>query len=295
VVSRRTLLLGGLGTVVLAGTGGYAAVEERLIPGRQTLARVTGRCDVDATPPSVAGPVVSGSFTSSARRTSVGWSYATPPGIAPDGLPVALVLHGRGDDHSTAFTALKWHAFLAAHVAAGGRPIALAAADGGATYWHRRADGDDPIAMLTDEFLPLLARHGMRTDRVAAAGWSMGGYGALLLARQSHRAQLDGTSIVAAAASSPALFPSFHASAPGAFDDGADYDRFGTLAAQPDVGAIPTFVACGADDAFAPEASRYRSHVSPTPAGGISRGCHTAGFWRSVAADQIAFVAGHLG
>lgn len=34
--------------------------------------------------------------------------------------------------------------------------------------------------MLVDEFLPLLASRGLRTDRVAVAGWSMGGYGALL-------------------------------------------------------------------------------------------------------------------
>src|SRR6185437_2329685 len=98
----------------------------------------------------------SGRFSSSARKRDVGWSLATPPGIGATGLPVVIVLHGRGNDHTTAFADLKLQDFLAAVVKAGAKPFALASIDGGDnTYWHPRSDGDDPIAMLTDEFLPL--------------------------------------------------------------------------------------------------------------------------------------------
>ncbi|WP_091344468.1 hypothetical protein [Micromonospora rhizosphaerae] len=55
-------------------------------------------------------------------------------------------------------------------------PFALAAPDGGNGYWHPHAD-DDPLGMLVDEFLPLLAERGLRTDRIAVAGWSMAGTG----------------------------------------------------------------------------------------------------------------------
>ena len=52
---------------------------------------------------------------------------------------------------------------------------------GTATGTHT-PDGDDPQSMLMDEFLPMVQHMGVSTDRVVAFGWSMGGYGALLLA-----------------------------------------------------------------------------------------------------------------
>jgi dienelactone hydrolase len=238
--------------------------------------------------------VTSGSFASAARGRTVGWSLALPPGEDGNGLPVCLVLHGRGVDHTAAFAQLKLHAFLAQYVRAGGRPFALASVDGGDTYWHPRRDGDDPISMITDEFLPQLAALGMQTHRIGALGWSMGGYGALLLARESHRGNLAHTAIAVAAASSPALFPSYSASAAGAFDDAGDFQRYGMLAAAPEVGSTALYVSCGADDAFTGETERYRRNVSPTPAGEISKGCHTDGYWRSVAAAQLSFLGAHL-
>ncbi|MFC6160618.1 hypothetical protein [Kribbella jiaozuonensis] len=84
--------------------------------------------------------------------------------IYPDGydasakLPVVLVLHGRGSDHTSAINDLGIDRYLTATVQAGTPPFALATVDGGQnSYWHRRADGNDPGAMLDQEFLPLLA------------------------------------------------------------------------------------------------------------------------------------------
>jgi putative esterase len=309
VVSRRTFLLGAVGTAVLAATGSVIAIEDDVLPGRIRLAETLGACNVDAVPPSVAvGRVTNGHFMSSARHREVGWSLALPPGHDdPPGLPVALVLHGRGGDHTTAFTDLKLQNFLAEYVRTGGTPFALAAADGGDGYWHPRSDGDDSLGMLGNEFLPMLGSLGLRTDAIGAVGWSMGGYGALLLAREAHRGTFTGISptgtspastrrarVVAAAASSPALFASYASSASGAFDNATDFARYGDLASEPDAGSTALFVACGVDDAFTQETKRYRAHASPTPAGDISKGCHTDGYWRSVAAAQISFVGRHL-
>ena len=295
MLSRRAFVAGGAATVMLAA-GGLLGVDEGWLPGRVRLAQLTGRCDVDAAAPSgPAGELRSGRFASTARHRQVGWSLALPPGASPRGLPVVLVLHGRGVDHAAAFDQLRLHLFLAGCVRAGARPFALAAADGGDSYWHTRRDGDDPVAMLTHEFLPLLAGFGLRTTGVGVLGWSMGGYGALLLARESQRRNLAGVDVAVAAASSPALFSAFGASVPGAFDDASDFARYGALAGAPGVGSTPLYVACGADDAFTSETERYRRNVSPAPAGGISSGCHTDGYWRSVAGAQLAFLAANLG
>lgn len=293
--TRRTVLLGGLGTAALAVVGGYAGVEEGVLPGRIRLAELTGQCDVDATPPPSGAPVVQGSFSSSARRTTVGWSLAIPPSTPADNLRVVLALHGRGGNHETAFKDLKLHDFLAAYIKAGGEPFAIASADGGnGTYWHPRRGGGDPIAMLTDEFLPLLKNLHLNTSRIGVLGWSMGGYGALLLARESHRKNLKNTDVAAAAAGSPALFTSYKSSAAGAFDDATDFARYGDLAKNPDVGATPLHVSCGKDDAFTEATKTYRANVTPTPAGGVSKGCHTDGYWRSIAAQQLNFLGAHL-
>ncbi len=302
MVSRRTFLLGALGAAVLAGGGSVVAIEDGVLPGRMRLADLAGACDIDAAPPDgPVGAITSGRFASSARGRDLGWSLVLPPGhTTAAGLPVTLVLHGRGEDHSSGFAQLKLHQFLAAYVRAGGTPFALAAVDGGDSYWHPRSNGDNPLRMITQEFLPMLGRLGLRTDATGVLGWSMGGYGALLLAREANRGTLvdvgasPRTTVVAAAASSPALFASYQASASGAFDNAADFARYGDLASQPDVGETPLYVGCGATDSFTGETRRYRANTSPPPAGGISTGCHTSGYWRSVAAAQISFMGSHL-
>ena len=301
MVTRRTFLLGALGGAVLAAGGSVVAIEDGVLPGRTRLADLTGACDVDAVPaPGPVGAITSGGFASSARGRDVGWSLALPPGHTAAGLPVTLILHGRGDDHSSGFAHLKLHEFLAAYTRAGGTPFALAAVDGGDRYWHPRSDGDDPLRMITEEFLPMLDKLGLRIDPIGVLGWSMGGYGALLFAREANRGTLSSvaasgrTTVVAAAASSPALFASFRASSSGAFDSAADFAKYGDLVSAPDAGKTALYVGCGATDAFTGETRRYRANASRLPAGDISKGCHTGGYWRSVAAAQISYIGSHL-
>lgn len=291
---RRTLLLGGAGALVAGATVG--AVEVGLLPGRVRLDRALGRGRVDAAPPAgSADPPAYATFSSQAMRGPITWGLATPPGVSTRGLPVVLVLHGRGADAHAAFDLLVLHRYVAAHVSAGGAPLAVASVDGGVnTYWHPRADGTDPLAMITGELLPRLSDVGLRTDAIGVLGWSMGGYGALLMARESGAGRLGGLQVRAASAASPALFVDYGSSAQGSFDSAADWARWGDLIKHPQVSDVPLQVSCGTSDPFAASTRVYRSRAQPTPAGGLSAGRHDGGYWRSLVPDQLRFFAQHL-
>jgi S-formylglutathione hydrolase FrmB len=295
VSRRRVLTLGAAGAVVV-GAGGLAGVESGRLPGKVSLDRRLGLSHVEGRVPSGgAGPVRYDTFDSVRRATSVTWGLALPPGTgSPRDLPMALVLHGRGDDARSALDHLALPAFLADHVRKGGRPLALVSVDGGTRYWHPRRDGDDPLGMVLHELLPRAKDAGLRTGRIAVLGYSMGGYGALMMARESEAGRLGDLQVAAAAASSPALFASAGASAPGAFDDPADWQRWGDLAAHPGVRSTPLTVSCGTSDPFAGTTRAYRSHLPHPAAGGLSRGAHDTGYWRSLLPAQLIFLARHL-
>jgi S-formylglutathione hydrolase FrmB len=296
-LSRRALLTGVVGVAAVA-TGG-ALVDARVLPGKGHIERalhIAPGQGVDASVPSAAtGPIVSGTFTSSHFRRRVGWAIAYPPGGHQGAdLPVAVALPGRGGTGVGFLHDIGYPSFLAASVDGGGRPYAIAGVDGGTSYWHPRANGEDPLDMLVDEFLPLLDRMSLRTKEFGVLGVSMGGYGSLLLARQSGRGALGGRHLTVAAAASPALWETAGATAPGAFDDANDWQRWGDLVHAPGVAAgTALWVACGDGDPFAAATKRYRA-ATGEPAGGFTAGAHTDGYWRSVAAEQIAFVGEHL-
>lgn len=199
-------------------------------------------------------------------------------------LPVAVVLHGRGGDHSSAAT-LGYDRFLAAAVAGGTPPFAVVSVDGGDTYWHRRASGDDPVAMIRHELLPSLAARGLRTDRIALQGWSMGGYGALLLAERWKAGMVAGV-----AAMSPAIFADYPSSSDVAFDDEADFTANDLFRATAGLAQVAVRIDCGADDPFAAQSARFRAAVRPTPAGGESAGGHDDRFWHRMLPGQLDFV-----
>ncbi|WP_144751069.1 alpha/beta hydrolase [Curtobacterium pusillum] len=287
-ITRRSLLVGGA-AVVVAGAAAEA-VNLRLLPGRSTMYRVLGLDGPAGTVPDVAPvPSSSGSFVSSARRgRTVGWTIAAPDADGP--LPIAVALHGYGDDHADFFGShLGYDRFLAAHVAAGGAPFAIAAVDGGNRYWHRRADGDDPAAMVVDEFLPLLARRGFDTARLAFTGYSMGGYGALHLAGVVGSARVRAVSAI-----SPALWTSAGDTARGAFDDAEDFRANTVLGRQRSLDGIAVRVDCGTGDGFEPAVRTYVDGFSTAPAGGFEPGGHTTAYWRRMAPQQLTFLARHL-
>lgn len=234
-------------------------------------------------------PSTSGTFVSAARGgRTVGWTVTAPASSAP--LPVAVALHGYGGDHRTfSGDALEYDRFLAAHLHAGGAPFAIAAVDGGNRYWHRRADGDDPAAMVVDEFLPLLRDRGLDTARLALTGNSMGGYGALHLG-----GVLGAERVRAVAALSPALWTGAGDTARGAFDDAEDFRANTVLGRQRSLDGVAVRIDCGNGDGFGPAVRTYREGFRTAPAGGFEPGGHDRAYWRRTAPDQITFLGRHL-
>lgn len=287
-ITRRSLLVGGA-AVVVAGAAAEA-VDLRLVPGRSTMYRVLGLDGSAGTIPDVDPvPSTSGSFVSTARKgATVGWTVAAPHSDTP--LPVVVALHGYGSDHRDFFGRhLGYDRFLAAHVAAGGAPFAIAAVDGGNRYWHRRADGDDPAAMVTDEFVPMLSDRGFDTGRLGLVGNSMGGYGALHLG-----GVLGSSRVRAVSAISPALWTSAGDTARGAFDDAADFRANTVLGRQRSLDGVAVRVDCGTGDGFEPAVRTYVDGFRERPAGGFEPGGHTHDYWRRLAPQQLAFLARHL-
>lgn len=239
------------------------------------------------------GSLVSGSFASKARLgADVGWSIAYPPGSAPgDPLPVAVVLHGYGGTHASAFGGahLGLDRYLAAHAQAGGPPFALASIDGGNTYWHRRVTGEDAGAMVVGEFLPLLRKRGLDVARIGFLGWSMGAFGALALA-----SQLGSPRVAAVAAESPAIWHTAAEAASIAFDSPADFAAHTVFGRQSTLDGIAVRVDCGTGDGFYPAARDYVAGFATAPAGGFEPGAHDVGYWRRMVPAQLAHLGRHL-
>lgn len=203
-------------------------------------------------------------------------------------MPLCLVLHGYSADHSYAFHRLRLQD-AQAELARTTAPVSLvlAAADGGDAYWHPRADGDDPQAMLMDEFLPMLRAMGVTTDRLVTFGWSMGGYGALLLA-ETYPQRISRVGV-----ESPAIWPSYassQAANPTAFDSAADWGAHDVIRRVAELEQIEVRVDCGLSDPFLP-ASRQLSGLLRPGDVTLSPGAHDLGFWKSRAPGQLRFLA----
>lgn len=290
-ISRRAFLIGGgaaVGVVVVGAVGGGLLVEEGVLPGRSKLDEVLGRCGSTLEPPDVEpGTVTTGTFTSAARNgAEVGWTVIRPPGSQPGAaLPVCVFLHGRGGSHTDATGPMELPRFLAGAVQEGVGPFAIASVDGGdATNWHRRADGDDPATMISDELFPLLASQGLDVRRHAFWGVSLGGTGALYLAT------LPGFDPAGVVAASPALWREPGEWQAGAYADRADFEA-NTLWNRRDLlDGVTLRIDCGESDPFADRVREFRDSLDPTPAGGIEPGCHDTRFWSRQTPDELAFL-----
>jgi pimeloyl-ACP methyl ester carboxylesterase len=292
-VNRRRFLVAGAGVAAAGLAAGLALVEEGVLPGRTRLHESLGGCGKPGTPPDVpTGEQVSGTLPSRHRGTTVAYRILYPPGAAPGAaLPVVLALHGRGGNAAWPVEALHLDAFLAG--AAADEPparFAVVTVDGGdAVNWHPRRNGDDPLAMLTDELLPALAGRGLRVDRPALLGWSLGGAGALLLA-----ARLGAARCAALVASSPAIWTSASATGAGTYDDPEDFEHHRVDGLGPSLAGVPTWIDAGDLDPFAPAVTAFRATLDPEPAGGIEPGCHDEAFWTRQLPSQLAFLAARV-
>lgn len=296
-VTRRALLgLGGAGMIVAATAAG---IEEDVLPGRASAYEHLGlNGSPGPTPTTAPGTLRSGEFISAKRGgESTGYTIAYPPGGQSEGLPVVIALHMLRRDHADLFgPRMALDRFLAEAVAAGVPPFAIAAPDGGNSYWHLRPGGVDAGAMVTDEFLPLLKSFGLDTRRIGLLGWSMGGYGALRLG-----GVLGPERVVAVSVAAPAIWTDPEDASTSGFASTEEYREYEVFGREKQLRDIPIRIDCGRGDPFYHSVKTYAEGLarSSEPGGAekVSRfqlGGHNPDFWRKVIADQLAFVGKYL-
>ncbi|MBM2619992.1 esterase [Actinoplanes sp. LDG1-06] len=163
---RRTFLAIGATVGTVAGLAGYRSRSDNSDPvipyapvGDERLERRDSR----------------------ARGRLVDFYTAVPSGHGSGrGLPVCIVLHGASKTAAD-YPELGLGRFLTDSVRRGNAPFVLAGATGDRLAWRPHA-GDDPQRMVHEEIPRWCAERGFDTSRIVLLGWSMGGYGSLLLA-----------------------------------------------------------------------------------------------------------------
>ena len=208
------------------------------------------------------------------------------PAGATEGRPLLVFLHGRGDKGEDSNVNDE---FFKALAALGDRAPAVVFPNGGNHgYWHDRR-GAKWARYVLDEVIPRAVRE-LKTDakRVAIGGISMGGFGALDIARlHPHR-------FCAVGAHSPALWQTGGETAPGAFDDAQDFGRHDVIAsARRDprlFGSTPVWLDAGTRDPFLPG-----DHALDAALPGVRLrtypGDHEGDYWRAHYRAYLRFYA----
>lgn len=204
---------------------------------------------------------------STARGRVVDFYTAVPHGYGDGrGLPVCLVLHG-GSKRPADFAALGLGGFLTDAVHRGTAPFVLAGATGDRLAWQP-SGGDDPQRMVHEGLPAWCAARGFDTGRLAAWGWSMGGYGALLLAETF-----------------PGFLRSVAAFSPAVRPGDAVFDGVARLT------GTPIGLWCGRDDPLYPHVRALRKALpAAAAAGGYGAGRHNFGYWSTVIAPAFDWI-----
>ncbi|TCP48567.1 S-formylglutathione hydrolase FrmB [Tamaricihabitans halophyticus] len=285
--SRRTLLRASASAVALAGAGALSA-------GCQSMPSATGGT-FDPGPPADTGITHTERVYSRARGQDVNLVTILPKEQPPAGLPVSLLLHGRGGSAEE----VTWHGWggqLRDAVAEGKtRPFAFVSVDGGDNYWHEYPDGDDALGMLLDEIPRWLRERGLGGgdgQPWAATGVSMGGFGSLVYAR---RRRERGNSPGALAVVSPALFTEWsELRSRDAFTDEAQWAAIDPLRNPGAHGDVPLGVWCGTeDDRFIEGTRQFIAKADPTHAD-LRPGPHGPDFFQSVVGDVLGFLTDYV-
>jgi pimeloyl-ACP methyl ester carboxylesterase len=170
--------------------------------------------------------------------------------------------------------------------------MAIVAADGGGGYWHAHP-GDDPMAMVIDELIPLCQARGLGRgpQPIGVMGISMGGYGALLMAEKHPHL------FAAVAAIAPAVWTTYaeaEGANPGAYASASDFAANDAVTHAPALAGTPVRVASGLSDPFHPGVLALAQALPPGAEVELSRGCHTGPFFRSQEPPSLAFLSTHL-
>jgi len=229
----------------------------------------------------------------------------TEVGIVPPGderRPLLILLHGRHDaprrsslvPRESGPESMLSDALFAGLSQLGSRAPIVVLLNGGQHSWYHDRRTGRWSSMILDEAIPdAVRRFHARADRMAIGGISMGGYGAL------HLAALRPHEFCAVGGHSAALYKSFGASAPVAFDNAADFARNDVFKAarQTRFNRLPVWIDVGVDDPFHDADAAF---VSLLRARGVSvtydvwPGGHTASYWKAHMAAYLSFYASAL-
>jgi S-formylglutathione hydrolase FrmB len=214
------------------------------------------------------------------------------PAGGSDGRPLLVFLHGRNSSPDTMLSAELFDALEAL----GDRAPAILFVNGGkSSYYHDRRDGRWGSYVMREALPAGLRRSGADPRRVAIGGISMGGFGALDLAR------LHPTRFCAVGGHSAALWQGAGETPEGAFDDADDFARhdvigaargrtrpLGDVPVRMDVGTGDPFLA--ADRAMAQALRADRTRVALHEA----EGGHEHDYWLRHLDEYLRFYAGAL-
>ena len=197
-----------------------------------------------------------------------------------DGAPLLVLLHERGGTPSE----LLWPELVDSLEAMGANAPAVLLVDGGDhSYYHDRQDFDWGTHIL-EEAIPA-ARERLHSDprKEAIGGFSMGGFGALDLARQRR--------FCAVGAHSPALWEGGGQTPEGAFDDAEDFERHDVLELAQAHPALfrgaEVWLDVGSEDSFRNTTVRLGALVdapAKTPPGE-----HSTAYWREHVDEYLDF------
>lgn len=226
-------------------------------------------------------------------------------GIVPSGderRPLLVLLHGRHDQtrpYSPISRKSGPESMLSDALFAGlaelgkDAPIVVLLNGGQHSWYHDRRSGRWASMILDDAIPDAIRRFRARPGRIAIGGISMGGYGAL------HLAALRPRRFCAVGGHSAALYESYQASAPVAFDDSADFARNDVFRAarKGRFNRLPIWIDGGTHDAFHDANAAF---VSLLQARGVRvnyhvwPGAHTASYWRKHMGEYLRFYASAL-
>ncbi len=237
---------------------------------------------------------MSGSFNSNARNRQVGFTIAYPPGHGPgSSLPLIVMLHGFGGNHTDAIVGMTPAQAVALHVDGHQLPpMAMVTVDGGGGYWSPHP-GDDPMGMVVDELIPMCQQRGLgiAPQKIGTMGISMGGFGAILLSEKYP------TLISAVAAISPAIWTTYDEAKRANSGAYASLDAFTANDVVTHARALegkPVRIASGIDDPFHSGVVALAGVIPTSTTVIISSGCHTSPFFVSQEPPSLQFLGQHL-